>query len=129
MLDSAGIVVIGNGLGHVLSPFTAVLLISALALASAIPAAPGNLGVYQLVVISVLGTAGIARGAGVEPGADHAGNDAGDYGVVGLANLLGALRPQARASSVVKPNASSWGLLILTEPCAAELQAARSVYL
>jgi uncharacterized membrane protein YbhN (UPF0104 family) len=53
--------VIGNGLGHALSPFTAVLLISALALASAIPAAPGNLGVYQLVVISVLGTAGIAR--------------------------------------------------------------------
>jgi hypothetical protein len=61
MLDSAGVVVIGNGLGHALSPFTAVLLISALALASAIPAAPGNLGVYQLVVISVLGTAGIAR--------------------------------------------------------------------
>jgi glycosyltransferase 2 family protein len=61
MLDSAGVVVIGTGLGHALSPFTAVLLISALALASAIPAAPGNLGVYQLVVISVLGTAGIAR--------------------------------------------------------------------
>jgi hypothetical protein len=61
MLDSAGVVVIGNGLGHALSPFTAVLLISALALASAIPAVPGNLGVYQLVAISVLGTAGIER--------------------------------------------------------------------
>jgi glycosyltransferase 2 family protein len=61
VLDSSSIVVIGSGLGVSLSPFTAALLISALALSSAIPAAPGNLGVYQLVAISVLGTAGIAR--------------------------------------------------------------------
>jgi uncharacterized protein (TIRG00374 family) len=61
VVDSIGVVVIGSGLGAQFSPFTAVLLICALALASAIPAAPGNLGVYQLVVISVLATAGIAR--------------------------------------------------------------------
>jgi uncharacterized protein (TIRG00374 family) len=61
IVDSLGVVVIGRGLGAAFSPFTAALLISALALASAIPAAPGNLGVYQLVAISVLGTAGITR--------------------------------------------------------------------
>lgn len=61
VVDSIGLVVIGSGLGARFSPFTAILLICALALASAIPAAPGNLGVYQLVVISVLATGGIAR--------------------------------------------------------------------
>lgn len=61
VIDSAGVMVVASGLGVAFSPFTAILLISALALASAIPAAPGNLGVYQLVVISVLGTAGVAR--------------------------------------------------------------------
>jgi uncharacterized protein (TIRG00374 family) len=61
VIDSFSVVVIGKGLGLALSPVTAALLISALALASAIPAAPGNLGVYQLVAISVLGTTGVAR--------------------------------------------------------------------
>ncbi len=61
ILDTASVVVIAGGLGITLSPVTAALLICSLALASAIPAAPGNLGVYQLVAISVLGTAALSR--------------------------------------------------------------------
>lgn len=60
-VDTAGIVIVARGLGIAMPPVTAALLISAVALASAVPAAPGNLGVYQLVAISILGVAGIGR--------------------------------------------------------------------
>jgi len=55
------VVVLAHGLGSRLALAQAVLLISALALSSAVPAAPGNLGVVQYVAVTVLATFGVAR--------------------------------------------------------------------
>ena len=61
MVDCFSTVVIARGLGINMAPFTAGLLLCSIALASAIPAAPGNLGVYQLVVVSILTLFGTSR--------------------------------------------------------------------
>jgi len=61
LVDSTGVVVLAHGFGIALALPQAVLLISALALSSAVPAAPGNLGVIQYVAVTVLGSFGVAR--------------------------------------------------------------------
>jgi uncharacterized protein (TIRG00374 family) len=60
-LDAGGAVILARGLSITLSPAVAVLLLTALALSSALPAAPGNIGVYQLVTVSVLGSFAVSR--------------------------------------------------------------------
>jgi glycosyltransferase 2 family protein len=60
-LDGLGAVILARGLGVALSPALAILLLTAVALSSALPAAPGNIGVYQVVAVSVLAPFGVAR--------------------------------------------------------------------
>jgi len=60
-LDGAGAWVLGRGVGAMLSPALTVLLLTSVALSSAVPLAPGNLGVYQMVAVAVLTPLGIAR--------------------------------------------------------------------
>jgi uncharacterized protein (TIRG00374 family) len=61
VLDGAGIMVLTHGMGIALSPTQAALVLTSIALASIVPAAPGNLGVLQYVVVSVLVPLGAAR--------------------------------------------------------------------
>jgi uncharacterized protein (TIRG00374 family) len=60
-LDGAGIMVLAHGMGIALSPTEAALVLTSIALASVVPAAPGNLGVLQYVAVSVLVPLGAAR--------------------------------------------------------------------
>lgn len=60
-VDAAGTVVGGAALGLSISPAAAMLLIAGLSLASALPATPGYVGIYQFVAVSVLAPFGIAR--------------------------------------------------------------------
>jgi len=59
--DAAGAVILARGLSVTLTPAIAALLLTAVALSSALPAAPGNIGVYQMVAVSVLVPFGVAR--------------------------------------------------------------------
>jgi uncharacterized protein (TIRG00374 family) len=59
-LDGAGAWAVGRGVGAELSPVLTVLLLTSVALASAVPLAPGNLGVYQMVAVAVLTPLGVA---------------------------------------------------------------------
>jgi len=61
LLDCAGVVVLGQGLSMALSPALAVLVLTSIALASVVPAAPGNVGVYQMAAVAVLAPFGVAR--------------------------------------------------------------------
>ncbi len=58
-LDGAGAWALGRGVGAELSPVLTVLLLTSVALASAVPLAPGNLGVYQMVAVAVLTPLGV----------------------------------------------------------------------
>jgi glycosyltransferase 2 family protein len=58
-LDGCGAVLLGRGLSITLSPAVAALLLTSVALSSAVPA--GNVGVYQMVTIAVLAPFGVAR--------------------------------------------------------------------
>ena len=60
-LDAAGTVVGGAALGLSIPLSAALLLIAGLSLASALPATPGYVGIYQFVAVSVLAPFGIAR--------------------------------------------------------------------
>jgi len=60
-VDAAGTVVGGAALGLSIPPSAALLLIAGLSLASALPATPGYVGIYQFVTVSVLAPFGIAR--------------------------------------------------------------------
>jgi uncharacterized protein (TIRG00374 family) len=60
-LDGAGLWALASGFGVELSPGTTLPVMTALALSSAIPVAPGNLGVYQMVGVAVLAPFGVAR--------------------------------------------------------------------
>lgn len=60
-LDGAGLWALASGFGVQLSPGTTLLVMTALALSSAVPVAPGNLGVYQMVGVAVLAPFGVAR--------------------------------------------------------------------
>lgn len=59
--DAVGAVVLARGLGFAMSPAVAVLLLTAVALSSALPAAPGNVGVYQMVAVSILAPFSVSR--------------------------------------------------------------------
>ncbi len=59
--DALGAVVLARGLGFTMSPAVAVLLLTAVALSSALPAAPGNIGVYQMVAVSILAPFAVSR--------------------------------------------------------------------
>lgn len=61
LVDSSGVIVLAHGFGLKLALSQSVLLITAMALSSAVPAAPGNLGVLQYVIVTVLATFGVAR--------------------------------------------------------------------
>ena len=61
VLDGAGIMVLSHGIGITLSPVEAALVLTSIALASVVPAAPGNLGVLQYVAVSVLVPLGVDR--------------------------------------------------------------------
>ena len=54
VLDGASILVLAHGMGIALSPTETALVLTSIALASVVPAAPGNLGVLQYVAVSVL---------------------------------------------------------------------------
>jgi uncharacterized protein (TIRG00374 family) len=60
-VDCTGIVILSRGLTMTLSLEAAAVFITSVALSSAVPAAPGNLGVYQMVAVAVLGQLGFAR--------------------------------------------------------------------
>jgi glycosyltransferase 2 family protein len=60
VLDGTGIMVLSHGMGITLSPPQAALVLTSIALASVVPAAPGNLGVLQYVAVSVLVPLGAA---------------------------------------------------------------------
>jgi uncharacterized protein (TIRG00374 family) len=60
-LDGAGAWELGRGVGADLSPVLTVLLLTSVALASAVPLSPGNLGVYQMVAVAVLTPLGVDR--------------------------------------------------------------------
>lgn len=60
-LDCTATVILSRGLMMTLSLEAAAVLITSVALSSAVPAAPGNLGVYQMVTVAVLGQLGFAR--------------------------------------------------------------------
>jgi uncharacterized protein (TIRG00374 family) len=53
-LDAGSIMVLAHGMGIALSPTDAALVLTSIALASVVPAAPGNLGVLQYVAVNVL---------------------------------------------------------------------------
>jgi uncharacterized protein (TIRG00374 family) len=61
LLDCAGVVVLARGLSLALSPATAILVLTAVALSSVVPSAPGNLGVYQMAAVAVLTPFGVVR--------------------------------------------------------------------
>lgn len=58
-LDGVGAWALGRGVGAELSPVLTVLLLTSVALASAVPLAPGNVGVYQMVAVAVLTPLGV----------------------------------------------------------------------
>ena len=60
-LDGVGAWVLGRGVGVELSPVMTVLLLTSVGLSSAVPLAPGNLGVYQMVAVAVLTPFGVER--------------------------------------------------------------------
>lgn len=60
-LDGFGIWVLASAAGLTLAPAVIALLMTSLALSSAIPAAPGNAGVYQIVAVTVLAPFGAGR--------------------------------------------------------------------
>jgi len=60
-LDGFGLWLLARAAGLMLSPAMIALLLTSLALSSAIPAAPGNAGVYQAVAVTVLAPFGAAR--------------------------------------------------------------------
>jgi glycosyltransferase 2 family protein len=60
-LDAAGTVMCAAALGLVMPLSTAFLLIAGLSLASALPATPGYIGIYQFVAVSVLTPFGFSR--------------------------------------------------------------------
>ena len=61
LLDGIGFTVVARGLSISLSPPVTILLLTSIALSSVLPAAPGNVGVYQMVVVAVLIPFGVAR--------------------------------------------------------------------
>jgi uncharacterized protein (TIRG00374 family) len=65
LLDCSGVVVLARGLSMPLSPATAVLVLTAIALSSVVPGAPGNLGVYQMAAVAVLTPFGVVRSRGL----------------------------------------------------------------
>ena len=58
-MDGLGIWILARAASFSLSSPVIILLLTALALSSAIPAAPGNAGVYQIVAVTVLAPFGI----------------------------------------------------------------------
>ncbi len=58
--DAVGVVLVARALGVVLSIPAALVLLSALGASSAVPLTPGQIGVYQWVASSVLGSYGVA---------------------------------------------------------------------
>lgn len=59
--DVLGTLLVAHVLTIAMSPGEAVLLLTGLALSSALPAAPGNIGVYQLVAVSILAPLAVSR--------------------------------------------------------------------
>jgi len=60
-LDGLGVFVLGRGLGLALTPSAVILLLTGLGLSSAVPAAPGNVGVFQLVGVTILPPFGVPK--------------------------------------------------------------------
>jgi len=60
LVDAACTVLVARALGVVVSIPAALVLLSALGASSAIPLTPGQIGVYQWVASSVLGSYGVA---------------------------------------------------------------------
>jgi len=61
ILDATGVAILAHGLSIPLRPVEAALFLTAIALSSVIPAAPGNLGVFQYVALSVLTSFGAGQ--------------------------------------------------------------------
>jgi uncharacterized membrane protein YbhN (UPF0104 family) len=59
--DAFGTMVAARALGLDMSFSVAILLLTALGLSSALPSAPGYVGIYQFVAVTVLGPMGIAK--------------------------------------------------------------------
>jgi glycosyltransferase 2 family protein len=59
-LDAVGVVLVARALGVVLSIPSALVVLSALGASSAVPLTPGQVGVFQWVASSVLGSYGVA---------------------------------------------------------------------
>ncbi len=62
-LDGFGIWILVVATGSTVPPAVVALLLMSLALSSAIPAAPGNAGVFQVVAVTVLAPFGVGRSA------------------------------------------------------------------
>ena len=60
-LDGAALLVLSHGMAIPLTPTETVLVLASVALASVVPAAPGNLGVLQYVAVSILVPFGAER--------------------------------------------------------------------
>jgi uncharacterized protein (TIRG00374 family) len=92
MMDAVSSMVIAHALGLTLSFPLAVLLITALGLGSALPSAPGFVGIFQFVAITVLVPFGFTR---EEALTYILVAQAGSYLVVALWGLLGMWRIRA----------------------------------
>jgi uncharacterized protein (TIRG00374 family) len=61
LADAGATMVVARALGADISLPAAVVLLAALGIASAIPITPGQIGIYQFVAASVIGSYGVAR--------------------------------------------------------------------
>ena len=94
-VDCASAVVCGRGLGVAMTMRTGLLLMAGLGLGSALPSAPGYVGIYQFVTVSVLGPFGVRRDAAL---AYALVNQALSYVVVTVFGLPGLWRAKRGGS-------------------------------
>ncbi|TAN72474.1 MAG: flippase-like domain-containing protein [Magnetospirillum sp.] len=64
-LDIAAVMVLGSALGIALSPGEGFLFLAGIAMSGAIPALPGNLGVYELASLAILSPLGVPKPLGL----------------------------------------------------------------
>ena len=88
-----GIMVLSHGMGIALSPTEAALVLTSIALASVVPAAPGNLGRSAICCGQRAGSSGSGSGSSAQPGADSASSQHRHAQPVGRGKPVVPLRP------------------------------------
>lgn len=94
LLDALGIVIMACALGASVTPAVGFLLLAALGISAAVPITPGQIGVYQFVVVSVVESYGMAKEPALALGLAL---QALNYLMIGFWGMLGVLRLGGKA--------------------------------